>query len=520
MFSKLQLLFNTIKHLRFIQIYYRLYYKIKSILPISNEGSVSCEKISYGQFPIYLYNRNSYIADNTFVFINLHHTFGKIDWNFAEKGRLWTYNLNYFDFVNQQDINSHKALDLIYDFIANYKILKDGKEPYPTSIRIINIIKFVLRNNIKNDLVNDLIAKDVFRLTKNIEYHLLGNHLLENGFALLWGAYYFNHEGLYKQAKKILIKELNEQILQDGGHFEQTPMYHNLMTYRVLDCYNLVVNNDLFDKELSGFLKNKAEKILSFSKQMIFDNGDIPLVNDSAFGIAPTTEQLLTYGDKLKLNVESISLSDSGYRFLENGNIELFFDIGNIVANYQPGHIHADIFSFELHINKRPVIVDTGTSTYEVNVTRFYERSTMAHNTVSVNKSNSIQVWAGHRVGKRPNVKILKDGPCEIVASHNGFVDLYKTIHTRSVEIDATEVAIKDDIQASKGEAYFHFAPNEFIEIKEKFIIGRDFMIIFENAISIVKSESYCARQFNKKEIIDKVTVSFESKLISKIRII
>jgi len=41
--------------------------------------------------------------------------------------------------------------------------------------------------------------------------------------------------------------------------------------------------------------------------------------------------------------------------------------------------------------NGRPVIVDTGTSTYEVNNTRFYERSTAAHNTV-VALDNPVQL--------------------------------------------------------------------------------------------------------------------------------
>ena len=36
---------------------------------------------------------------------------------------------------------------------------------------------------------------------------------------------------------------LQEQVLGDGEHFERSPMYHCIMLYRVLDCYNLVRNN-------------------------------------------------------------------------------------------------------------------------------------------------------------------------------------------------------------------------------------------------------------------------------------
>ena len=65
----------------------------------------------------------------------------------------------------------------------------------------------------------------------NIEYHILGNHLLENGFSLFFGAYYFQDEKFYVKAKKILTDELDEQILEDGAHFELSSMYHQIMLF-------------------------------------------------------------------------------------------------------------------------------------------------------------------------------------------------------------------------------------------------------------------------------------------------
>ena len=35
------------------------------------------------------------------------------------------------------------GLILIHDYITKYSTVKDGKEPYPTSIRIINWVKFI-----------------------------------------------------------------------------------------------------------------------------------------------------------------------------------------------------------------------------------------------------------------------------------------------------------------------------------------------------------------------------------------
>mgnify|MGYP000647957824 CR=1 FL=1 len=84
------------------------------------------------------------------------------------------------------------------------------------------------------------------RLTDSLEYHLMGNHLLENAFSLLFRAYYFRNNQLFDTAKKILKTELSEQFLDDGGHFERSPMYHQIMLFRMLDCWNLTENNSAF----------------------------------------------------------------------------------------------------------------------------------------------------------------------------------------------------------------------------------------------------------------------------------
>ena len=78
------------------------------------------------------------------------------------------------------------------------------------------------------------------RLLDNIEYHLMGNHLLENGFSLLFGGVYFGDARFCRKAEEILREELAEQILPDGGHYERSPMYHQIILGRVLDCINLL----------------------------------------------------------------------------------------------------------------------------------------------------------------------------------------------------------------------------------------------------------------------------------------
>ncbi len=419
---------NTCKYLKFIQIYYRVFYFIRKRIRSKLGIKYKLEKKSNSRninFENFIFSYESF-EDNKFIFLNLAKQFNaKIDWNFNEHRKLWTYNLNYFDFLNQRNILKEQGLDLINDFISKIDTSKDGLEPFPISLRGINWIKFLSRFDINNKKINDSLYAQYYILYENIEYHLLGNHLLENAFSLLFGSYYFRDEKLYNKAKKILVKELDEQILEDGGHFELSPMYHQIMLFRILDCINLVKNNDWKTNTLLDVLNKKAELMLGWLENISYQNGDIPLLNDSANKIAPSTKEIIEYAKQLSVISKQLSdrciLKESGYRKFVTDKYELIVDVGNIGPDYIPGHAHADTFNFELQINGKSFIVDTGLSTYEIGEQRDIERGTSAHNSVTISNSNSSNIWSAFRVAKRAKIIEIEEKQNYIKATHNGF---------------------------------------------------------------------------------------------------
>ena len=301
-FNKIKLFINTIKYLRPIQVYYRLYYFLRNRF----FGYNLTKKIINDFNPIVWKNKfdheNSYFEkNNSFTFLNISHSFyDEINWNFNQFGKLWAYNLNYFDFLNQENISKETGLILIQDFIENDDLLKDGKEPYPISLRGINWVKFLSNNKIKDEVINNTLYFHYSILFKNLEYHLLGNHLLENAFSLLFGAYYFQDEKLYTKSYDLLISELNEQVLKDGAHFELSPMYHQIILSRVLDSIQLIKLNSAWKKnDLISFLEQKASLMISWLQNITYCSGKIPMVNDATYNIAPSSTQLFTYAKHL-----------------------------------------------------------------------------------------------------------------------------------------------------------------------------------------------------------------------------
>jgi hypothetical protein len=501
MFKKICNYVYTIKNLKYKQIVYRVYYAIKK----KNKSSyinLFYKKSYLLNLQNSFYSNKSYFGQNTFSFLNQTHQFQKkIDWDYAGYGNLWIYNLNYFEFLHQSGFDKETGLRLIHDFIDQYKRLHAAYDSYPISLRNMFWIRFIIRHSIQDSRIDAFLYTTYKLLEKNLEYHLLGNHLLENAFSLLFGACYFHDVVLYQKAYRLLTLELNKQILSDGSHFELSSMYHQIILYRLLDSINLVKNNPIFNEQekLRLFLKEKSWSMLHWLNAITFSNGDIPLFNDAAPGIAPSTEQLNQYAVDLKVITQGdidqknpLGLSESGYRCFKNTIYECIFDIGLIGPTYQSGHAHADTFNFALNVYNVPVIVDTGVSTYNPGIIRLQERGTAAHNTVTVLGKNSSEIWSSFRVARRANVEILEDKENSIIAQHDGYKKI-GAIHKRHWKFFDDRIEIVDYLigKVVGGKSFLHIAPQHKPEIKDGVVNIGNTCISFENTgqIEIVQTK-------------------------------
>ena len=518
-------LFNTVKYLKFKQIYMRIYYNIRQKFRniTGFKYSIPSETSNSNfEFSSILVNFKSYEYKNKFTFLNISKSFlEKIDWNFSHYGKLWTYNLTYFDYLHQDDMTEEEGLRLIYDFIEQSTSIEDGLEPFPISLRGINWIKFLSRYQISDQRIGNALYAQYMILMDNLEYHLLGNHLLENGFSLLFGAYYFQNEKFYAKAKEILTKELDEQILNDGAHFELSPMYHQIMLYRVFDCINLIQNNSWKDHELLPLLTKKAEIMSGWLNTITYRNGSIPLLNDSANKIAPTTKELNDYASSLNIKTKKLELSDSGYRKIENNNYELIVDVGNIGPDYIPGHAHSDTFSFELYIEGEQFIVDTGLSTYETNKRRIFERSTVSHNTVQVEGEEQSEVWGAFRVASRAKVIDLVEKKDYISAFHDGYKKKLGVMHQREFIFENNSIKIVDTIHSKNrydAVARLHFYPGVHVEKKDDHVVCNG-IPIFSSSNEFEILEYLYAPEFNKTIPAQMLEIKFNDTLEVEIEV-
>ncbi|MCG5548919.1 heparinase II/III family protein [Halorhodospira halochloris] len=480
--QRARLYFHTIRHLRPGQIGWRLWYRLyRPRIPSQPAPPV---RDARGPWIPPLPREQSLLDPQTACFLNQR---APIDdpgiWNDARYDKLWLYNLHYFDDLNARGAVERNAWhrELIERWIAeNPPGYGNGWEPYPTSLRIVNWVKWLQAGNTPTAQMLDSLATQARWLRRRLEYHILGNHLLANAKALCFAGLFFSGpeaDRWYRKGLAILRRELPEQILPDGGHFERSPMYHLLVLEDLLDLINL---HRHYEAEIPQQWHDAVAAMLQWSAVMRHPDGEIPFFNDAAFGIAPHPADLDQYASWLKLTPPSPPGTKwdmwhgaaSGYARLSNEQATVFTDIAPIGPDYLPGHAHADTLSFEMSLGGERVFVNGGTSRYGHGSDREQQRSTRSHNTVSINGADSSEVWSGFRVARRArpfNVDIRESGDSLYAAgAHNGYRRLAgHPIHRRTWDLSQGQLTITDLVGGSGQhtiEAYLLLAPGHSAE--------------------------------------------------------
>jgi uncharacterized heparinase superfamily protein len=426
-------------------------------------------------------------SENEFVFLKRSKPFkpGCVDWASREMPKLWRYNLHYFDYLHDPNRSRESISSLIADWVAHSRPGgEDAWEPYTVSLRIVNWIKLFVQPGFKDvrqaDWLDSLYQQALW-LEGNIEYHILANHYLKNGKALFFAGMFFDGDDADRwlaHGLTILTEQAEEQILADGGHYERSPMYHSLVTEDYLDVINLIrANGGIVSAPTAHFLESRVVAMLEFLNDVCLPGDRIPLFNDSAYGVAPAPQEIFAYAGRIlgyrrpakAYGLSVIPKESSGYYVMRDGTDMLVVDCGQIGPDYQPGHGHCDMLSYELVIAGQRVVVDSGVHDYEDTPMRLYARSTKGHNTVAVDEEEQSEIWGVFRVGRRArpiHVMLEKVGECNarFAGSHDGFRRLPgRLIHRRIIDYDvASGWEIRDEIQGEgvhRMESFIHLHP-------------------------------------------------------------
>lgn len=496
--GKLKKLYSTVSQLRVIQVLYRIKYifKRKFIEKYGNsvfkslEKKYSSEKINIKTSSKFLINdRKHYLSDinevleNRITFLNRSIEFGeKIDWHRDElnKGtRLWKLNLNYHEFLIDiayayKETGKIEYLDYLKDTIyewLNQNPLgtkgygKDNWNSYAISLRLISWIKIYEAIGEKFDnkfcqfFIKLLWIQSEF-LRKNLEYDILGNHLIKNWKALHWCKHFFDTYH-YDKSIQTLNKYVEEQFTENGMHEELSPMYAAIVLEDLLEVFIL---------DPKSLKEPLLHKLFSNIKYLSFEN-DYSFFNDSVTKNGVQPDDLSNFYYKAFPKKQDISIEGNfnidGYIGKKSENLHLIVDMAKVIEGNQPGHLQCDALSFELALKGKKILTNSGTYEYNAGKRRYYSRSTQSHNTLKYGDFDQSQIWGSFRVAKKAKTSYeiheLTNDKVKVVGQVSGF-DFNKNItHRRELNYRKSYLKVVDELISEDGkessQIFYHLTP-------------------------------------------------------------
>lgn len=393
-------------------------------------------------------------------------------------------NLQFMEFL--ESVEDAWFMALIDDWIAGNPRRSPGSwrhawRPYNLSVRVVVWMQELARRRGRLDpafFARTLrsLAEQLRFLERHLETDLRGNHLIKNLRALLWaGAFFRGPEAERWQAlgQSLLADELDEQILADGMHYERSPAYHCQVLNDFLDIRQALPARNAPHCALRDRLDAVILRMAEVAVLLRHPDGRIALLNDGGLGMARLPEELGTAAARLAGAVPAaaegpFALPEAGYWGLRRGGDYLILDCGPLGPDYLSGHGHGDALSFEWSTGGRRIIVDQGTYQYAAGDRRRQSRSTLAHNTVSVDGAEQSDIYGAFRCGRRAETRVLAWRPQAdgflFEGTHDGFAVLPGAPrHRRRIEARPGELRLLDRVLGEgphRAEARFLLHPD------------------------------------------------------------
>ena len=261
-----------------------------------------------------------------------------------------------------------------------------------------------------------------------------------------------------------LCKELERQILPDGGHISRNP---EALVELLLDLLPLKQCFVARDRPPPKELTDSIERIMPMLR--FFRTCDGTLTRFNGAGPTPTDAlaTALAYDDVKGAPVRYAA--NSAYARLECGSTLFICDIGPTPAASLSITAHAGFLSFEMSSGNAPMIVNCGTPSVDHDEWRPFSRSTPAHSTLAFEDVSSGEFGTSGTNGALPTVDAPLLGPANAQAtlsdqvdstdnirirgSHDGYLERFGVTHARQMLIapNGLLISAEDKLSAPQG---------------------------------------------------------------------
>ena len=255
-------------------------------------------------------------------------------------------------------------------------------------------------------------------------------------------------DGLLRKATRCLSRELDRQILPDGGHASRNPCMLIELLLDLLPLRQMYVSRGA---ELPKALVGAIDRMLPMLR--LFRHHDGTLAHFNGMGLTPADHlaTILIYDDVRAQPMRHAP--HSGYERLQAGTAVVIADVGPAPPVRQSMEAHAGCLSFEFSSGAQRIVVNCGTSRGAHETASLTGRATAAHATATVAETSSchflappgaptqgwIAAWLARRLGpvvlQGPGTVVARRDDAaeaiELTASHDGYQARFGIVHER-----------------------------------------------------------------------------------------
>lgn len=288
-------------------------------------------------------------------------------------------------------------------------------------------------------LPGDLSGVALMRALKGLAY---------SGLALEEGEERLEH------AFKLILKEIREQILPDGGHISRNPQATFEFLQVLVDLRTALIAARL---ALPEEVQHAIDRIAPAVKFFRHGDGTLTQFNGAQEGNPNICDATLMHSGARGKAMKA--MPHSGYERICQGRASVIMDTGLPLASAHSDRAHAGLLSFEYSYGKDRVFVNCGTVQYK-GKWRDLLRATAAHSTIVIDNRNACQFDADGRLCSQQEVraKRLEDAQVAMIeGSHNGYMPRFGLMHRRCLRLQENGETLKGEEQLT-GRSGVHYA--------------------------------------------------------------
>ncbi|NKB20003.1 MAG: hypothetical protein GKS01_05595 [Alphaproteobacteria bacterium] len=262
---------------------------------------------------------------------------------------------------------------------------------------------------------------------------------------------------------KLLDREIDVQILADGGHVTHSPSIELSLLRHLIDIRSALRDAK---EEVSHTLQTAIDKTAPMVRFFRHGDGGLALFNGSDEDEGWLIDVVLTRSEARGKPIDSAP--HSGFERLAANRTLVLMDVSETSPSGYDQQAHAGTLSFEMSVGKERVITNCGAHFGATEAWLDAQRTTAAHSTITIEDMNSAELIPAGGIGGRPSsVSALRreaDGNIWIDASMLGYSGQGATNHTRRLYLSANGGDIRGEDTVNAGDsqkfvARFHLHP-------------------------------------------------------------